>query len=262
MGFEALVSERIWRVTQKPRCAGCIRNRTHHRNTGTCKCSCVPRIQDVRLRGCLKLGLPPISKSFVISLARLITSTSVVNMRIRRLRKLFLHGRWTMNLFRIHSVLDGIREKTLTHDSKRRLVWSAVFEDGMTAAQIYADPELAVYASGMDIVLDRWIRERDGSQPRPEIHVLWLQGELSSLSLLSAVRSELSKRFGAAWGSGLWVTLHSRSFRAIRVLLWLACLARWNVRRLTLICPSSAISRRCRFVEPISRLSGLVGSLR
>lgn len=154
------------------------------------------------------------------------------------------------------------KEKTLTHDSKRRLVWSAVFEDGMTAAQIYADPELAVYASGMDIVLDRWIRERDGSQPRPEIHVLWLQGELSSLSLLSAVRSELSKRFGAAWGSGLWVTLHSRSFRAIRVLLWLACLARWNVRRLTLICPSSAISRRCRFVEPISRLSGLVGSLR
>ena len=63
-----------------------------------------------------------------------------------------------MNLFRIHSVLDGIRKKTLTHDSKRRLVWSAVFEDGMTAAQIYADPELAVYASGMDIVLDRWIR--------------------------------------------------------------------------------------------------------
>ena len=228
----------------------------------TCKCSCVPRIQDVRLRGCLKLGLPPISKSFVISLARLITSTSVVNMRIRRLRKLFLHGRWTMNLFRIHSVLDGIRKKTLTHDSKRRLVWSAVFEDGMTAAQIYADPELAVYASGMDIVLDRWIRERDGSQPRPEIHVLWLQGELSSLPLMSAVRAELSKRFGAAWGSGLWVTLHSSSFRAIRVLLWLACLARWNVRRLTLICPSSAISRRCRFVEPISRLSGLVGSLR
>lgn len=70
----------------------------------------------------------------------------------------------------------------------------------MTAAQIYADPELAVYASGMDIVLDRWIRERDGSQPRPEIHVLWLQGELSSLSLMSAVRAELSKRFGAAWG--------------------------------------------------------------
>lgn len=72
----------------------------------------------------------------------------------------------------------------------------------MTAAQIYADPELAVYASGMDIVLDRWIRERDGSQPRPEIHVLWLQGELSSLSLLCALncRNVLARLGGVDFG--------------------------------------------------------------